>query len=140
MRKVVLQSMGIEIALLAATFALLQYPGPVRIVSERLDEPSHSLTAIFVGDVMLDRTIRTVLEWQGVHAVFGHIAPSLTSVDFVAGNLEGPITHFASQSVGTSVGEEGNTRFTFDPLVADVLHEVGIKLFSLGNNHIAHLG
>ncbi|MDO8624424.1 MAG: CapA family protein [bacterium] len=106
----------------------------------RVGTASQQAEIIFVGDIMLDRTIWTILEKEGADAVFGEIRSSLKEADFVVGNLEGPITHFASESVGTLPGEEGNTRFTFNPSVAAILADVGFKILAIGNNHIADFG
>ena len=94
----------------------------------------------FVGDIMLDRTIRTIVEKEGSDAIFGKINSFLQQADFVVGNLEGPITNFKSQSVGTRPGEAHNTRFTFDPSVAGILASLGFTVVAIGNNHIADFG
>ncbi len=99
-----------------------------------------SASIVFVGDMMLDRTIRTKIETLGGEAVFRQLPEIVGEADLVVGNLEGPITHFASESVGTDVGDPGNTRFTFDPQIAGLLASAGVGLVSIGNNHIADFG
>jgi poly-gamma-glutamate synthesis protein (capsule biosynthesis protein) len=95
---------------------------------------------LFVGDMMFDRTIRKDLNKNGVDGIFGRVASLLMQVDFVAGNLEGPITTNKSLSSGTGPGDENNTRFTFDPRVAGILADYRFKLVAIGNNHIADFG
>src|SRR5690242_4463756 len=43
-----------------------------------------------VGDVMLDRYVRTVVKTKGVDYPFATIKPLLAGHDIVLGNLEGP--------------------------------------------------
>lgn len=97
-------------------------------------------TLLFVGDLMFDRYIRTVLERDGDMRVLGAVQPLLTGVDLTVGNLEGPITTQPSQSQGTSVGDLTNMRFTFSPQVAELLRTYGFDLVSIGNNHIQDFG
>lgn len=95
---------------------------------------------LFVGDMMFDRTIRSIAEKRGYEHVFSCMADYVKNFDAVIGNLEGPITTFASQSSGTKPGEAGNTTFTFDPAVAKVLAQFNFSLVHLGNNHIRDFG
>src|SRR3989344_5991722 len=136
----VTQGVGLVTVGFVATFTYLGFTEPFEATYERLFEGKSTAEVLFVGDIMLDRTIRTILEKEGADAVFGGIKSFLQEADFVVGNLEGPITHFASESVGTMPGEEGNTRFTFDPSVAGILASLGFKVLAIGNNHIADFG
>lgn len=95
---------------------------------------------IFVGDIMLDRTIRRQIERQGGETLFKQVKPLFATPDLVAGNLEGPITAYPSVSLEGKVGEPNNTRFTFDPSIAPLLRDMGFDLVSLGNNHISDFG
>lgn len=106
----------------------------------RTNEAASTATLLFVGDLMFDRYIRTVLERDGEAAIVAGIAPLLASTDVTIGNLEGPITTHASQSQGTKVGDLTNMRFTFSPQVAELLHAQGFDLVSIGNNHINDFG
>lgn len=96
---------------------------------------------IFVGDIMLDRYIRTVAKRRGedfllhdsVRAVF-------QEADVVIGNLEGPITDEASKSETSRVGEAANYHFTFPATSAEFLRQNNITLVNIGNNHILNFG
>ncbi len=95
---------------------------------------------LFVGDMMFDRTIRSIAEKKGYEHIFSCLSDYVTGFDAVVGNLEGPITPYASKSSGTIPGEEGNTTFTFDQAVAGVLARFNFTLVHLGNNHIRDFG
>lgn len=96
-------------------------------------EPEKAATArlIFVGDIMMDRGVRS-----SVHRNFDNdfsrlfdYLDILTEGDLVFGNLEGPVS-----DVGRNVG----SRFSFrmPPEVLPALKDAGFTLFSLANNHI----
>lgn len=105
----------------------------VEFVKAETREP---FTLLFVGDIMLDRYIRTVLDSKGPAFVFGGVSSLLSSPDITIGNLEGPITNGPSRSVGTMVGHKDNMRFTFAPTTASMLAGNGFDVVSIGNNHI----
>lgn len=95
---------------------------------------------LFVGDMMFDRTIRSIAEERGYDHMFSCVADYLNRFDAVIGNLEGPITDYPSRSANTLPGELGNTSFTFDPVVSGVLARHNVRLLSVGNNHISDFG
>lgn len=101
---------------------------------------SHEATLLFVGDLMFDRYIRTVLERSGEEAVLKDVAPLLAAADLTVGNLEGPVTAHPSQSQGTKVGDLTNMRFTFSPKIPGILRAYGFDVVSIGNNHINDFG
>jgi len=95
---------------------------------------------LIVGDMFFDRKIRQIVESKGDDFLFSCINPLLKNADLVVGNLEGPITAYASVSVGTVVGSPENFRFTFPISTASMLAKHNIKLVGLGNNHISNFG
>ncbi|HEY9480905.1 MAG TPA: CapA family protein [Candidatus Paceibacterota bacterium] len=95
---------------------------------------------LFVGDIMFDRTIRTIAEKKGYDYMFSCVSGYFKDFDAVIGNLEGPITKNTSLSQGTKPGQANNTTFTFSPEVARALSRAGISAVSLGNNHIWDFG
>lgn len=99
-------------------------------------EKTEPIKLLFVGDMMFDRTIRNIAEEKGYNYIFSCIGDYLKSFDLVIGNLEGPITNFVSISRNTKPGEVGNTAFTFDTNITEVLASNNIKMVNLGNNHI----
>lgn len=91
---------------------------------------------LFGGDMMFDRTVRTVAEKKGGDFIFSCVEGLLRDYDIVVANLEGPITSNPSKSVGTVPGGEGNYTFTFPTPTAPLLARHNIRLVNLGNNHI----
>lgn len=103
-------------------------------------EPREPVTLLFVGDIMLDRFVRTTLATRGPAFVFGGVAQLLGSADLTMGNLEGPITDGVSHSVGTAIGDTNNMNFTFAPTTPSMLAGYGFDLVSIGNNHTDDAG
>ncbi len=112
------------------------------------DTPHHSLntpvqpvTLAFVGDLNLDRYIRTVAEKRGYAFLLGDDVRALfAQQSCVIGNLEGPITTHASVSQGSVIGSANNYRFTFDPTVTTFLTDAHFCAVNIGNNHIDNFG
>lgn len=128
----------------ALTFSLLESR---LIVFSTLSSSAHTrrtqttqAQVLFVGDMMFDRYIRTVLTRSGSEHVLGGVTPLLEEADFNVGNLEGPITDNLSSSEGTKVGDPTNMRFTFSPTVRELLRDYTFGLVSIGNNHIRDYG
>lgn len=97
-------------------------------------------TLLFVGDLMFDRYVGSMLEAQGAEHVLGGVATFLQEADLTVGNLEGPVTSSASVSRGSRVGDPVNMRFTFATTVPMMLARQGFDLVSLGNNHMLDFG
>jgi gamma-polyglutamate biosynthesis protein CapA len=98
------------------------------------------LNMLFVGDIFFDRYIRKVMDNKGEDYIFSCINEFLNEHDVVVGNLEGPITDFASLSLGSEIGSPNNFVFTFPPKSASLLYKNNIKIVNLGNNHIGNFG
>jgi poly-gamma-glutamate capsule biosynthesis protein CapA/YwtB (metallophosphatase superfamily) len=111
-----------------------------RVKEQSLDEGTGWAKILFIGDMMFDRTIRTIAEKQSYEHLFSCVEEYLGSFDIVVGNLEGPITKENSVSKDTVPGEPGNTSFTFAYAVARELASHNIRLVNLGNNHIRDFG
>jgi len=131
------------VALVAGFFAWLipvfaDAPIVVRNVFEDV-KPSRAVL-LFGGDMMFDRAIRIAMIENGDDHVFSCIAEVLQSADFVVANLEGPITPYASKSIGSTVGSPENFTFTFTTSTASLLKRHNISLVNLGNNHILNFG
>lgn len=101
---------------------------------------SATTTVLFGGDMMFDRTIRTIAAREGDDHIFSCIDSLLQSPDLVVANLEGPITSAASVSAGTIPGDRHNMTFTFPLSTADLLYRHNIRIVNLGNNHIGNFG
>jgi gamma-polyglutamate biosynthesis protein CapA len=108
----------------------------------KTDSKSESKTTslLFVGDIMLDRTIRKDGESQGYKNLFSCLKDEFAPYDEVIGNLEGTITNFSSVSRDAAYESPESFRFTFDKDAATALVEIGLSIVSLANNHIQDFG
>ena len=95
---------------------------------------------VFIGDIMLDRYIRTVAERRGYDFLLSDPEGVFVSSDLVVGNLEGPVTENPSRSVGSVVGSPNNYMFTFSPESLAFLTKNNMYLVNIGNNHIENFG
>ena len=93
--------------------------------------PSHqSVKAIFVGDIMLSRSVaKQMEEKEDFNFSFLKSKDFLNQADFVFGNLEGPISD-QGQNQGSIYS------FRADPNVVKGLEGANFKVLSLANNHI----
>jgi len=103
-------------------------------------EERNEVRVFFAGDIMLDRSVRVAADEKGGDFIFSCIAKRLREADYVVANLEGPITANRSKSVGSSVGDANNTRFTFPTSTATLLKRHNIRAVSLANNHASDFG
>jgi gamma-polyglutamate biosynthesis protein CapA len=126
--------------ILAVLIILLPLPTYEVISPVKDKEPVPETRIIFGGDMMFDRYIRHIMAVAGGDYVFSCIDHILLGADMVMANLEGPITHFESVSVGTDVEDPNNYQFTFPPEVAPLLARRGIAMVNIGNNHIFDFG
>lgn len=99
-----------------------------------------AIRLFFVGDIMLDRTIRKDGELYGYQTLFVCLKKDLSGYDRVIGNLEGTITNFASISKGAAYEAPESFRFTFDIKAVEALKNIGLTTVSLANNHIKDFG
>jgi len=138
---VTILSVPLVSALLAALFLLFPVSehSDVSVASAEPEEEQVA-TFVFVGDIMLDRHIRQMMQAKGAMHVFGGVRTLLEGADVTVGNLEGPITDSASVSGGTKVGDANNMRFTFPVTSASTLSSLGFDLVLIGNNHMRDFG
>lgn len=93
------------------------------------------VTVLILGDMMLDRYVRSSIEKNGPTHPFANIKDFLKESDFTQVNLEGCFTDFAPRAL-----DPNNLIFTFDPTLAPVLSELGFDIVSLANNHSYNFG
>lgn len=99
-----------------------------------------SIKILFVGDIMLDRTIRKVGEELGYSRIFACLKEPFSKYDSIIGNLEGPVTNFKSISRNATYMSPESFAFTFDPGAVETLKSIGLSVVSLANNHIYDFG
>lgn len=95
-------------------------------------EPSK--TFIFTGDIMLDRNVNNFMEEFGYDYPFEGISRTLSGVDYVAGNLEGPILYNKRPYITNSLN------FSFNQKTAVSLSSAHFNILSLANNHSDNSG
>jgi poly-gamma-glutamate synthesis protein (capsule biosynthesis protein) len=115
--------------------AMLQ--NPIEAVKDIIEPEA---TVLIAGDLMYDRSVRAYASERGDEHIFSCMAERLQSYDLVIANLEGPVTEYASVSMGSTVGDPNNTRFTFPVRLPSLLAEHNIRAVSIGNNHIYDFG
>ena len=89
---------------------------------------------LFVGDMMLARGVRQQTNINGLDYLFENIAEMFMGVDYVVGNLEGPIEHNAPKVKANSFS------FVFDSEIIPMLKKYRFNVLSLANNHTNNFG
>jgi gamma-polyglutamate biosynthesis protein CapA len=97
------------------------------------DEP---IEMVFVGDIMLDRSVRSKIDAYGFDYLFEGVKSLFADADLVVGNLEGAVT----ENPSVSQKDNGILRFTFATSTAFELRELGFTHVSLANNHALDFG
>jgi gamma-polyglutamate biosynthesis protein CapA len=98
------------------------------------------ISLLFVGDIMLDRTIRKDGEQYGYTELFSCLPGMFEGYDEVIGNLEGTITSNVSVSRDAPYEAPESFRFTFDRAAVQALADAGLSIVSIANNHIRDFG
>ncbi len=111
-------------------------PSRAPLIEKKIPEEIQTVTLLFGGDMMFDRSIRTAMRKRGNDFPLVPLKDLFTQSDIVVANLEGPITDNFSRSEGSVIGSRENYFFTFDPSVAKSLKDAGVGMVNLGNNHI----
>jgi len=102
----------------------------------RQENDDEAVRMLFVGDLMLDRGMRPLLDEKGTLWLTKEIKHIFEGKDIVVANLEGTVSNRRSASLGTVKGEKGHCRFTFDPMrTKEILKMNSINVVCLGNNH-----
>lgn len=128
--------------LAAAAFIVLAPPSLVE--APRTERVEGEARVLFLGDVMLDRSMREYAEYAGEYGyIFEPMRELLRAHDVIVFNLEGPVTARPSVSANSAVGSAENFVFTFEPESLFALAEAagGASLVAnLDNNHIFNFG
>ncbi len=138
-KKVVFIGLALVFLIFGSAFFRQLYSGRLKTTSlpslspdPPVGQPSvpESVKVIFVGDVMLSRSVAKQMEKNHDYAFpFLKISDFLNSADFVFGNLEGPISD-------KGVNQGSVYSFRADPRAVAGLRRAGFKVLSLANNHI----
>lgn len=113
---------------------------PLPFLEKESIEP---ISFVFTGDIMLGRYIATLTDRNGGDFPFTYMPELLEAaaleleddLDFVVGNLEGPITTSNYVNPGTAMV------FNFNPaIVPNQLKSAGFTTLSMANNHTLDMG
>jgi len=111
-----------------------QVPAPQPLIDALLDavhyEPPPIIDLVAVGDIMLDRHVREMIEENTVLYPFEGegIRPLLSQADIAFANLECPISDRGTR-------QDKGYEFRAAPEVVEGLVSVGLDVLSLANNH-----
>ncbi len=88
-------------------------------------------TLFFVGDIMLDRAVRTsvVKNFSGDYSKLFAKVGKLREADILFANLEGDVS-----DIGNNVGSKYS--FRMDPSVLPAIKDAGFDIVSFANNHV----
>ncbi len=99
-------------------------------------QTTHKITALFFGDMMLDRYIRQQLNQKGWESILNwRMKRFMTGSDFTVINFEGAMTNNTPYKA-----HDNMMAFTSDPKWAKKMHEYGINIANLANNHSFNFG
>ena len=92
---------------------------------------------LFVGDVMLDRNVKTLVDGKGLAYIFGDLVKQrfFDGYDLVGANLEGAVTNG-----GEHYQPVKEFDFAFRPETVADLKGYGFTFFNLANNHFDDQG
>lgn len=140
-RRFIKQILGVSILLLVVSIGVAKQEHIDLSSNLSASTSSPQATIVFVGDMMLDRYIRTMANAHGGYDyILEDVASLLLSGDAVIGNLEGPVFDARSVSQSTKIGSSQNMRFVFDPVVVTALNAHNFTTVFVGNNHILDFG
>lgn len=95
-------------------------------------KPEHKI--VFVGDMMFDRGVETLMEGMGFTYPVELIKDFLNGFDYSVGNLEGPINKKPKDFPDSSL------MFSFNEKSVESLKAGNFKVVSLANNHTLNMG
>ena len=109
---------------------------PFKHTDAESSEPT-SLKVLIVGDMMLDRNVRNIINRTGFEKFFSGAKELVQSADIAVANLEGAFTPYPSVTADLKNKE---LQFTFDPALAPALADLGFDVLGLANNHSWNYG
>lgn len=110
---------------------------PKEFFSKPFEKTSESVKILIVGDMMLDRNVRNIIDKKGFISFFSGVKDVVRNADIAVANLEGPFTTFPSVTASL---QNKALQFTFDPNLAPALADLGFDVLGLANNHTLNFG
>jgi poly-gamma-glutamate synthesis protein (capsule biosynthesis protein) len=108
----------------------------LRTANTEMSQPPE-ISVFIVGDMMLDRNVRNIINKKGFDAFFYGIKSQVQNADIAVANLEGAFTNNPSLTADL-INKE--LVFTFDPALAPALADLGFDVLGLANNHSYNFG
>ena len=99
----------------------------------RAADAANTVTVLLAGDMMFDRGVHAQMQRHGGDYIFSGITDLLHSADFVAGNLECPLTDADDP-------RQARVVFRCEPSAAALMADAGFHAVTLANNHILDQG
>lgn len=96
---------------------------------------NNKVTLLVFGDLMLDGSVRQLVEENGINYPFINIERFLGGNDFVLVNLEGSFIDFHLKSITLD-----KISFAFESSSVPALKRLGFNIFNLANNHTFDFG
>jgi len=100
----------------------------------------NQIKVLFVGDIMMGRSIRYKAETVGYDFYFSCVTPTFQKYDFVVANFESTVTNYPSVSFDKTRADYNNFKFTVEPVALTALKNSGINVVGVDNNHIYDYG
>lgn len=129
---------------LAILFAIAVYYSTTTISSNTdfsspfsFTKSTDKLSILVVGDMMLDRNVRNLINKNGFDEFFSGVKELVSGADIAIANLEGPFTPYPSLTASLV---NKTLTFTFDPALAPKLSDLGFDILGLANNHTLNFG
>ncbi len=111
---------------------LLNYISREIIMSQYIEDAEMLMSA--VGDVMLDRGLRSKIDEHGNDWPFSRVADTFRQDDLTFINLESPLAYSGEPLPGKQIWFRG------DPQNAAAIRRAGVDVINLANNHILDFG
>lgn len=119
--------------LMAAFLGILAWPNTQAAAQSAGNPHPEEVHLVFVGDLMVGRTVNYLMTSHGLDAPFREAAPFLQDADLTVGNLEGPIVPLDKYTLPRH--NSGTFNLTGNMESARALAGAGFDLLSVSNNH-----
>ncbi|HFK1497469.1 TPA: capsular polyglutamate synthetase CapA [Bacillus paranthracis] len=122
----------IAVILIAATW--IQRTEAVEPVKHRQNE---KMTMTMVGDIMMGRNVKEIVDRYGTDYVFRHVSPYLKNSDYVSGNFEHPVLLEDKKNYQKL---DKNIHLGAKKEAVQAVKDAGFTVLNLANNHMTDYG
>jgi len=110
-----------------------------QVIGEDADSNPDQVRLLFVGDIMMDRYVGTIIKKNDVNFLFGNILKQdkvfFDDYDIVGANLESAVI-----KQGTHYPPLSSNDFSVAPELVAELQKLGFNYFAIANNHVTDQG